>query len=399
MIKNFESEKTNQKVIIIANTSKYLFQYRLLLINKINALYEKAFVLSPIDKYSKELNKIVKHLPWYLPYENNFNPIKLIKSFFHLLFIIRSIKPTLVHSHTLKPNLLISIINLFLGIKTVISFPGMGRLLTSQGLKKQLFKFILRIIYFTSIYQSYNYIFFKRNPKRVKFIFQNPIDLNFFIQTVNVKFNENKFNLIPGSGVPSIYFKSKKYYYEKVKNNFDFIYCARLEKSKGIRFFISLAEHYPSSRFYIYGELKNNSKDYLSYEEIIYFKNKNKNLIFMDYVQNPLLKHHNDNTIFLVPSNYGEGLPRGILEAMSLEIPIIATQNACVGIFDNRTLFRVSENNIGLYKNVIEEISNRKKQGKLKKFLINSREHVKQKFDEYLIVQETLKLYKNFYDY
>ena len=399
MIKNFESKKINQKVIILANTSKYLFQYRLLLINKINLIYEKAFIISPIDKYSQELNKIVKHLPWYLPYENNFNPIKLIKSFFHLLLIIRSIKPTLVHSHTLKPNLLISIISLFFGINTVISFPGMGRLLACKGLKKQLFKSILRIIYFTSKYQSYNYIFFKRNPTRVKFIFQNPIDLNFFIQTVNISFNEKKFNLIPGSGVPSIYFKSKKHYYKKVKKDFDFIYCARLEKSKGIRFFISLAEHYPSSRFYIYGELKNNSKDYLSYEEIISFKNKNKNLIFMDYVQNPLLKHHNDNTILLVPSNYGEGLPRGILEAMSLEIPIIATQNACVGIFDKRTLFRVSKNNIDLYKNVIEEIYNKKKQGKLKKFLINSREHVKQKFDEYLIVEKTLKLYKSFHDY
>ena len=53
MTKNFENKKINQKVVIIANTSKYLFQYRLLLINKINALYEKAYVLSPIDKYSK----------------------------------------------------------------------------------------------------------------------------------------------------------------------------------------------------------------------------------------------------------------------------------------------------------------------------------------------------------
>ena len=80
----------------------------------------------------------------------------------------------------------------------------------SKGLKKQLFNLILKIIYFTSIYQSYNYIFFKKNPKRVKFIFQNPIDLDFFIKTVNISYDEKKFKLIQGSGVPSFYFKSKK---------------------------------------------------------------------------------------------------------------------------------------------------------------------------------------------
>ncbi len=396
MIKNIN---TDQKVILIANTSKYLFHYRFLLIKKINSLFKNSFALSPIDKYSNELNKIVKHLPWYLPYKDDFNPIKLINSFLKLFLIVKSIRPSLVHSHTLKPNLLISIINLFLGIKTVISFPGMGRLLMSKGLKKQLFNLILKIIYFTSIYQSYNYIFFKKNPKRVKFIFQNPIDLDFFIKTVNISYDEKKFKLIPGSGVPSFYFKSKKLNSSGLNKNFDFIYCARLEKSKGIKIFISLAEYYPSSRFYIYGELKNNSKDCLSSEEIISFKKRNKNLFFMGYIKDPLLRHHNENTIFLMPSNYGEGLPRGILEAMSLEIPVIATQKACVGLFDNKTLFRVSSNTIDEYKKVIDEIWEKKNEGKLKNFLSNSKEHVKENFEECLIVEKTLQIYKSFDDY
>ena len=70
----------------------------------------------------------------------------------------------------------------------------------------------------------------------------------------------------------------------------------------------------------------------------------------MAYVKDPLLRHHNENTIFLMPSNYGEGLPRGILEAMSLEIPVIASKKACVGLFDNKTLFMAENNNIESYK-------------------------------------------------
>ena len=161
--------------------------YRFLLINKLNKSYKKLFVISPIDKSSYELKKISRFVPWYLPNKNQFNPFDLVKSFLILFNSIRSIKPGLVHSHTLKPNLLISIINLFLGVKTIISFPGMGRLSNSKGIKYIIFKSILKIIFFTSKYQLKNYVFFKSNLDRVKFIFQNPLDLNFFLKTVKVK--------------------------------------------------------------------------------------------------------------------------------------------------------------------------------------------------------------------
>ena len=41
------------------------------------------------------------------------------------------------------------------------------------------------------------------------------------------------------------YFKSKKNYTKQLENQFDFIYCARLEKSKGINLFISLTKLLP----------------------------------------------------------------------------------------------------------------------------------------------------------
>ena len=232
MLKSSFSKKINKKIVLIANTSKYLMHYRFLLINKLNKSYKKLFIISPIDKSSYELKKISSFVPWYLPNKNQFNPFDLIKSFFILFNSIRSIKPGLVHSHTLKPNLLISIINLFLGVKTIISFPGMGRLSNSKGIKYFFLKSILKIIFISSKYQLENYIYFKRSLHRVKFIFQNPIDLNFFLETVNSNYNDKLFHLIPGSGVPSIYLKSIKYFSSGEKTTFDFIYCARLKSLK-----------------------------------------------------------------------------------------------------------------------------------------------------------------------
>ena len=53
-------KKINKKIILIANTSKYLMHYRLLLINKLNKSDKKLFVISPTDKSSYELKKISK---------------------------------------------------------------------------------------------------------------------------------------------------------------------------------------------------------------------------------------------------------------------------------------------------------------------------------------------------
>ena len=59
----------------------------------------------------------------------------------------------------------------------------------------------------------------------------------------------------------------------------------------------------------------------------------------MGDVRDPLLNHHNDHSIFVIPSSYGEGLPRGILESMSLQIPVLASKRACVGLFNEKNLF------------------------------------------------------------
>ena len=131
MLKNSYESEIYKNIVLIANTSKYLIHYRCLLLRKLNSLYSKIYVISPADNFTNKLNKLAKYRSWYLPSKNQYNPFILIQSFFILLKSIKDIDPYLVHSHTLKPNFLISIVNLFLGIKTVISFPGMGRLSNS----------------------------------------------------------------------------------------------------------------------------------------------------------------------------------------------------------------------------------------------------------------------------
>ena len=385
------------KFVLIANTSKYLVHYRKLLIYKLTEKYKSVMVFCPEDKYSNELSSIVEFKNWNISNSNAYSFFDLIKAFYKLFYLIKFEQPEIVHSHTLKPNFLISIVNFFFGIKTVISFAGLGRLSKSKGIKKLLLIIILRKIYQFSTFEFRNIICLKKNFDRVKFIFQNPNDMKFFMQAVNTKENYKRFHLIPGSGVPSIYLESLKKYNNYEIKNFDFVYCARLEKSKGIELFIDLSYFYPKSSFFIYGDLSSNSKENLSYSEIMKIKRKTKNVFFMGYVKDPLLNHHNDHTIFVIPSVYGEGLPRGILEAMSLEIPIIASEDSCVGLFDNRDIFMVNDNNINSYRKKIEIILSKSKSEEFNQFLKNSREKTLRKYKESIIVEKTIEVYKSFY--
>ena len=397
--KNNESvylKKSNKKFLIISNTSKYLYHYRSLLLSQLKTNFKELFIIAPEDNYSNFLINYGYFINLNLSSNSNNNPFNLIKSLYSLFVSIKNIKPDIVHSHTLKPNLLVSIINLIFGINTVISFPGLGKLSTSKGLKLFLLKIILRTIYFSSIYKFDKKYLLIKNFSRVKFIFQNPNDIKFFAELVNTKPHNKLFNLIPGSGVPDRYFSSVKEYSRNYKNNFDFIYCARLIKSKGIELFIKLSSHFRKSKFFVYGELDVNSEDYLSNDEISFYKNKNQNLLFMDHKKDPLLNHHNDQSIFIIPSMYGEGLPRAILEAMSLEIPVVASEKSCVGLFDKKNLFVVEDNNLNSYINVIREIKYKKNTDDFNKFLRMAKENVKKKYKESKIVGDTIDLYRNF---
>jgi len=390
------SEGSNKKFILIANTSKYLFHYRFLLIEKLNMEFNKIIILAPLDKYTRELKNIVHFKEWVLNSSKDYDLLELISSFKQLFFSIKSIKPYLVHCHTLKPNLLISIVNFFFGINTVISFAGLGKLSTSKGIENNLIKMILRIIYFFSIYEIKYLFLLEKNFRRVKFIFQNPLDMEFFLKSVNVKFNKNLFYLIPGSGVPDKYFKSIKKNSLKASKKSEFIYCARLLKSKGIELFISLANHFKESKFIIYGDLDPKSSDSLTSKEISCYKNMNKNLIFKGEVKDPLLNHNNNYSIFVIPSLYGEGLPRGILEAMSLKIPVVASQKSCVGLFDKTNLFIISDNKLSSYIKQIDSILKKRNNEGFNDFLISNRNLIIDNYKESIIVKNTIDLYRSF---
>ena len=379
-------------LLIAANSSWYIKHYRNKLIEEVKNNWGHPISLSPIDDSSKNLEKKTLFIPWNTRRRDDANVFSLIIALIKILFLLRALKPALIHSHTLKTNLLISIASSFFGIKTVFSFAGLGKFSNSKGLKKLIFYSILKIIIFNSKLERFNTWYWRFNNKRCIFIFQNPRDKR-LIEKLFSKSQKNNILIVPGSGIPDKYFSIK---IQKVKKNnpHNFIYCGRLLRSKGINNFIKLAELNKKDNFHVFGDIDLSNKDSLTDNDLKRFK-RIKNLFFHGNKKDPLINKKLTNKALIVPSQYGEGLPRSIGEALALKLNVIASKKSCCEIYNNEIIYEVEKNNINEYMKAIRIYKKEFENDKI--FLRREKGYnfAKTFLSEKEIVKETISIYKN----
>ncbi len=399
-------KRKNRPIVLIANSSWYLFHYRNLLINTLKKT-NYLITLSPYDNFSQFLEKNSINFLWYISQNNiEINPFEFLRSLIRMIFFIKVIKPKLVHSHTLKANLATAITAYIFNLPNVLSFTGFGRLSTNH-LSGIFLKFILKIILFLSTHKLSRNSLITYSKDRGSFIFQNKNDLDFYYKYIDKKKSYNC-NLIYGSGIPEIYSKRDRpsnYGWdtdpEKYSNNIEkvnIIFCGRLLISKGIRLFLELAKSSNNFNNYIFGSINSKSKDYINSKEIEEANNIFHNIKFLGNKENPLLTINFNKPILIVPSFYGEGLSRSIIEAMSLEIPVICSENATSRIFDEKMLYIAKGNTIKDYSNCIKSIYKDYTNKNLQKKLSYSKEKSFKLFKEEEIVKQTINVYKNILD-
>lgn len=392
----------SRTIFIIANSSWYLNHYRKYLLHelKVKDLYN-VVTISPLDEQTEELSKLSLNIPWRISRSGNKNFLKIIKSFIRLILIFRSLKPMIVHSHTLKTNFLTSIAAFIFGTPCIISFAGLGQIATSKGLKRIIFILLIKIIGFVSIRELSNNYILKRD-KRTSFIFQNKNDMKFISKIIKIPDAQN--HLIFGSGVPDYFLKKRKTNnWIKKKNNLsnkssikiNLIYLSRLLKSKGILTFVQIANNFKKSNSYVYGSIDPSSSDSLTQEDIKNIIENNHNLKFYGFKKEPLLELTYNYPILLVPSNYGEGLPRGIVEALALKIPVISSKKATCDLFDESLIYIAKTDEINAYKDCINRILDDFESGKLQHKLKKGKKYVKENLLESQVFEKTISVYKN----
>lgn len=390
-------------VLVVANSSWYLLHYRQLLLETLQEHDHHVIALSPVDSTTLQLSRLLIHIPWRIHRSTDANPMSLGVSFLRILFLVRAIKPHLVHSHTLKANLLAVVVTAIFGVPCVLSFAGMGRLSKSKGLSRLAFLMVLRTIAFFAVRQRSTRWRWRISPHRTALIFQNPIDKQLF-QAALPNFPSRQIHLIPGSGVPARYLEVtpslqlKQQWLSQIPSSAphccDLLFCGRLLRSKGIATFLDLATLLVDHRFIVFGGVDPSSKDSLLSSDLPTLQRQHPNVVFAGSQPDPLLKLAAAYPILLVPSNYGEGLPRAVVEALALGIPVISSRAATCGIFSDELVYIADGDVPGDYLRCFDQLLVDFESGRLCPRLNAGRALVQQQLSEPAIVQQTLALYR-----
>ena len=293
-----------QKIIIInLNTSWNIFNFRLDLINELKKNNYKVIAVSPTDIYTKKLIDLgIDHYPIKIN-QRGTNPISDIGLIINYKKLFSKIKPDLILSYTIKPNIYGNIAAQYLGIPVINNISGLG----TMFIKNYFYTILAKILYTISLRYT-NWVFFQNND-----------DLNLFRKSKIV--NNLNSSVIMGSGV-----NTKKFYFNRLHNTGKkFLFPARLIKDKGIFEFLKSAKNitkeYPEIEFLIAGQLNYNNADFDENELNKWLKYKQ-----IKYVGDctDMISLYKSVDVVVLPS-YREGLSKTLIEAASMSLPIITT--------------------------------------------------------------------------
>lgn len=242
------------------------------------------------------------------------NPIKDFKCILELKRVIKTHQIDLVFPYTIKPVIYGSIAARQLHVPVFSLITGLGFTFSGVSFKSKILQQITQLLYREGL------------RKNRVVIFQNRDDRALFLDK-GIITPKQKTAVVDGSGINLERFTFRIHHKTK-KDSIKFIIVARLIKEKGVALFMEAAKQlkplYPLAEFHVVGAPPPNNSSGISVD-ILESLDKAKIIVSHGHLPN-VLPVLSDADIFVLPSYYREGVPRSILEALSIGMPIITTQ-------------------------------------------------------------------------
>ncbi len=359
-------------ITLFSNTSWSLYNFRKEFILKLLNDKNQVQIISNRDETSKELVKMgCKFIP--LKFDTlSKNPLKEILYLIKIFFLISKIHSDIYINFTIKPCVYFGIVNLYFKKKSISLFDGLGRSFIEESFFGKLIKFILKV-----------------SQKSIhKIILVNKDDIDFFLSQKILKSKNKIFHLkAPGLNVDNFNFKVRKIKKNKVLT---FSFISRIMEEKGIIYFLKAAEYIKlnfRSQFVVIGKIQCRKL-----KDIIDFYKKKKVIKYFPNQKNIKPKIIASDCIVL-PSYYGEGLPRILQEANFFGRICITTNNVgCKDvILNNYNGFICKKQSLKDLTNKIKKVilMDKKKMSNMEK---KAHFFIKKNFDKNTINNQFVKL-------
>ncbi len=353
-----------KRILILANNDLGLYNFRKELLERLLNDGNEVYISLPYGPKIEEMCKLgCKFIETNVDRRGT-NVIKDINLFFQYIRIVKKIKPDVILTYTIKPNIYGGIVSRLTKTVYIENITGLGTALENKGM-----------------IQKVTILLYKVALKEAKCCFvQNTENLKFMMEKIG--YNE-KYKLIPGSGVNLKKFKVLEYPKEDDKIRFFFI--SRIMKEKGIEQYLETAKYivnkYPNTEFHILGFCEQN------YEEILK-ELEEKNIIIYHGRKDNIIPFLKESSCTIHPSYYPEGMSNVLLESAASGRPVITTdRSGCRETVDNeKTGYIIEERDTKELENMVEKFIKLPYEDKVKMGVL-ARKKMEKEFDREIVIQ------------
>ena len=372
------------RLLIIVNVDWFFISHRLPIALEAKRRGIEVHIATKITSVSNE--NLIKKYGIYihnLSFDRSGKSLwNLYKVFRQIIFLLKKLKPNILHLVTIQPILLGGIAAKMIGIKNIVyAVSGLGHTFLAENISSSIRRFFIIILYRLAL----------TNKNRMV-IFQNPQDLTLLSKRCSLSSSE--VIVINGSGVDL-----KKFTFSEVpKSNPTVLMASRLLISKGVYEFIDAAKMINKKglkiKFQLVGKPDISNPLAIKEDEIKKWVSNGyiEYLGFREDLHQIIPKAH----LVVLPSYYPEGLPKIICEAAACGRAVITTDEpGCRDAIENGKtgLLIESKNSKELSEAIIKLIKNREL---LKQMSINSRSRAEKYFNIKSIVKKHMNIYGYF---
>lgn len=299
--------------IIIGNEPSSLLNFRGDLIRAIVSSGHRVTAMSApaSTEQIQKIEALGSQFRSYPVQRNGLNPLRDIQTFIALHKSFHELKPDIILAYTIKPVIWGGLAAKGLNDLSFFALiTGLGFSFQGTGMMRKALTQAASLLYRASL-KNANGVIFQNNENRDEFINRHIAQ-------------PEKCSVVAGSGVDLSYFSEAKF----PESAPTFLCIARLLGEKGLREYAQAAKTvkqcYPDAVFRLLGP-PDPSPDGIPLDEV--YEWQKKGIVEYLGMTNDVRPHLAACHVFVLPSFYGEGLPRSILEAMSTGRPILTTDN------------------------------------------------------------------------
>ncbi len=365
------------KIAVVLNTSWNIYNFRKGLITSMIDKGNQVITIAPKDTYTYKLTEMgCRHIPVKMD-SRGASPIKDFLLILELYFIYKKVKPDVILHYTIKPNIYGTIAASLLGIPVINNVCGLGTMFLKDNLVSRIAVALYRLAF--------------RFPRKI--FFQNEDDKDLFIKRRIV--SRSICDVLPGSGINTNDFSPGK---QTSKNSkFTFLLISRLIYDKGILEYIeaieSLKKEGIEAKFQLLGSIDEKHKRGIPSKVIQQWIEKNQ----VEYLGTTKdVKTFIEKADCIVLPSYREGTPKTLLEAASMEKPIVTTNvPGCNNVVkDGKNGYLCELKNSQDLATKMRKMYSLKPESRLEMGKY-SRQYVRQKFDENIVINKYVNTIKN----